>query len=160
MKKFISVFLAALMLLSCFAVTSFAVEKTGECVCDGDHNHDDPCHCCLFCPNLDAGYVTSCAKGTLNSDVKIVCCYECTGLYGCKCGCECCKTGNENIGDDDNIMDEIITEQDKENFVDGFQAILKQISDFFDMLFDTIFEFLRLDEVLGRGDVVNPDGEY
>lgn len=153
MKKFISVFLATLMILSCFGVSSFAaVEKSGQCNCE-DHNPAASCHCCLFCENLDAGFVTSCAQASIGSEVKIVCCYECTGIYPCSCGCECCKTGNEDINDDDSIMDDLITEQDKENFVDGFQAILKQISDFFDDLFDAIFEFLRLDEVLGRGDI-------
>lgn len=153
MKKIISVFLATLMLLSCLGVSSLAaVEVTGQCDCES-HNPAGPCHCCLYCDKLDAGYVTSCAKSSIGSDIKTVCCYECTGIYPCSCGCPCCATGDEDITDDDNIMDDLITEQDKENFVDGFQAILKQISDFFDMIFDAIFEFLRLDEVLGRGDI-------
>lgn len=151
MKKVVSVLLAALMLMSCFGMVSFAtVEKEGKCTCDGNHNPNASCSCCLFCPNLDAGKVTSCAKGSLNSDVKIVCCYECTGIKGCTCGCECCKTADEDINSDNGTLDDLITDEDKDNFVDGFQSILKTLSDFFDMVFDAIFEFLRIDEVLGR----------
>lgn len=163
MKKIISVLLAALMLMSCFTVASFAAEKVtleGKCNCDGTHNPAGLCHCCIFCPNIDPGYVTACAKDTLNADVKMVCCYECTGIYPCACGCSCCALGDEDITDDDNTFDDYVTEQDKESFVDGFQAILKTISDFFDKLFDTIFEFLGIDEILGsQGDKLPEDLE-
>ena len=100
-------------------------------------------------------YVTSCVKKSMmETGEKYVCCYDCSGMRDCGCGCSCCKViGDEDVNQDDSMLDDVITEQDKENFVDGFQAILKQISDFFDMVFDAIFEFLRLDEVLGRGDI-------
>ncbi len=158
MKKIISVLLAALMLMSCFSVASFAVVVSGECTCDeaGTHNPVGSCHCCIFCPNLDPTYVTACAVGSLESGEKEVCCYECTGILGCTCGCECCKITDEDINSDDSKLDEVWTEQDKQSFVDGFQAILKQISDFFDKLFDTIFEFLGLEDVLGS-EGANPD---
>ncbi len=158
MKKIISVLLAALMLVACFSVAAFAVPVEGVCNCseNGTHNPAGACHCCLFCENLDATYVTACAKGSLNSGVKEVCCYECTGILGCTCGCECCKISDEDISDDDNTFDDLWTEQDKESFVDGFQAILKKISDFFDMLFDTIFEFLGIEDVLGS-EGANPE---
>ena len=48
------------------------------------------------------------------------------------------------------IWEEIWDEEAQQGFIDGFQAILKRISDAFDKFFDAIFEFLRLDEVLGR----------
>ena len=43
-----------------------------------------------------------------------------------------------------------VNEEAQEEFVTGFQAVLKRISDVFDKIFNAIFEFLRLDEVLGR----------
>lgn len=153
MKKIIAVLLSTLMLFSCFAVMSSAYEVTGTCTCDGNHNPDpsEKCTCCLFCDNINISLVTSCAKKSIGSSVKILCCSECTGFYGCTCGCDCCKN-DADIDSDNPNLDDYITEQDKENFVDGFQAILKKISDFFDNLFDTIFEFLRIDEVIGKGD--------
>lgn len=151
MKKFISVLLAAIMLISCFSIASFAaVELTdGKCTCSekGTHNPNGSCHCCIFCPNINVSYVTECAKATLDSDVKIVCCYDCTGIVGCNCGCSCCELG-EDLDDDNSTLDDVWTDQDQQNFVDGFQAILKTISDFFDKLFDTIFEFLGIEDVL------------
>ncbi|MBQ7005696.1 MAG: hypothetical protein IJN68_04625 [Clostridia bacterium] len=160
MKKIISVLLAAIMLVSCFSVVSFAVTLEGNCKCDGTHNPAGLCHCCIYCPNIDPTYVTACAKASLNSDVKEVCCYECTGILGCDCGCSCCDLGDEDLSDDDNKFDDYVSEQDKQSFVDGFQAILKKVSDFFDNLFDMIFEFLGLEDVLGsEGDKLPDDLE-
>lgn len=158
MKKIISLLLAAIMLMSCFAVSAFAVVIEGECTCseDGTHNPVGSCHCCIFCPNLNPTFVTACARGSLNSGVKEVCCYECTGIVGCTCGCECCKTTDEDMDDDNSTLDEMWTDADKQSFVDGFQSILKIISDFFDNLFDTIFEFLGLEDVLGS-EGANPE---
>ncbi len=170
MKKVISVLLVAMMLMSAFAVSGFAFDlivkddtsfqENGVCTC-GDHDPVDPCHCCIFCTNLDPQYITSCAKdyaGNLNiesdengNQFVAVCCANCDGIWPCSCGCECCKE-NENLEDDDNTLDNIIDDNAKQTFVDTFQKILKQISDAFDEFFDAIFEFLRLDEVIGRGD--------
>ena len=149
MKKIISVLLAAIMLMSCFAVVSFAAD--GSCGCPaGTHIANQPCHCCLDCPNLDINYLAGCYNEQKNS----FCCIDCTGFNGCTCGCGCgyCKKGNENIDDDNNTLDNVVTEQDKENFVSGFQSVLKKLSDFFNDLFDKIFEFLKIDGVLGKGD--------
>lgn len=150
MKKLISVLLAAIMLMSCFAVVSFAAQKA-ECGCEyGTHVPDQPCHCCLDCPNLDINYLAGC----YNEQNHSFCCSDCTGFNGCTCGCGCgyCKEGNENLEDDNNTLDSVVTEQDKENFVDAFQGVLKKLSDFFNNLFDKIFEFLKIDGVLGKGD--------
>lgn len=154
MKKFIAVLLAALMLFSSFAMMSSAVyEVTGKCECGGNHTPDTAkkCTCCLFCDNLDIGFVTTCARKSLESEVKYLCCSECTGFIGCTCGCDCCKN-DADIDSDKPTTDDYFSEQDKENFVDGFQAILSKISSFFDDLWETIKTFLRIDEVLGNGD--------
>ena len=157
MKKFIAVLLVVLMLSSSFAMMSFAAtytyEVTGSCTCEGNHTPDTSkkCTCCLFCDNLNIALVTNCAKQSIDSDVKYLCCSECTGFYGCDCGCGCCVNDADIDGDNSNMGD-YITEQDKENFVDGFQAILKVVSDFFDDLWETIKNFLGIDEVLGNGD--------
>lgn len=152
MKKFISVFLAALMLMTCFSVVAFAEFDHSRCNCaeNGTHNPNGSCHCCIYCENLDGTYVTACVQPSLTKNEPEFCCGNCTGIVGCTCGCECCKLKSEDVNDGNNKLDDYVTEQDKENFVDGFQAILKKVSDFFDMIFDAIFEFLRFDEVLGK----------
>lgn len=147
MKKLISVLLAALMLMSCFGMVSSA--KGENCTCPvGVHVEGQACHCCVYCDTLDSSYVMNCyfKHGAL-------CCDSCDGIYPCNCGascgCEYCVPGNQDINAGDSTLGEYWTEQDQENFVDGFQAVLKKISDFFDMIFDAIFEFLRLEDILG-----------
>ncbi len=159
MKKIIAIFLAALMLFSVMGVVASAadipvseVEVNGQCL--HEHKTEAPCHCCVYCPNIDIGYLTACAKNT-SKDGKFdgsLCCYECTGIFPCSCKCPCCaeETGGEgeDITDGDNNLDDVWNDQQKDNFVSGFQAILKRISDWFDMVFDAIFAFLRLGEVV------------
>ena len=156
MKKVISVLLAALMLMSCFAVGSFAT--SGECDCGpGEHTDDGVCNCCVYCENRDVSMIMNCCfvNGVVENGklvTPVPCCDECDGLYPCncgvKCGCEYCVNGDKDITAGGSTLGDIWSEQDQQNFVDGFQAILKKISDFFDMVFDAIFEFLRIDEVL------------
>ena len=148
MKKVISVFLAALMLMSCLAVVGFAAEKT--CTCGvGVHVDGEPCACCVYCPNPNKSKWNACYSPAKDS----YCCADCTGMYGCtcKCGCEHCKTGNQDIAGDNNTLDKVVDDQTKGELVSGFQGLLKKVSDFFDKIFDAIFEFLRIDEVLGNG---------
>lgn len=152
MKKFISLILAVIMVFS-MGIAAFAAGVEYEGSCTHVHKTNEPCHCCLFCPNLDKTYLTSCAKDSSEDGISYdgtLCCYECTGIYPCDCGCSCCEVKSEDITDDDNKFDEIWTPDRQEAFVDGFQAILKKISDFFDKFFDSLFELLKLDEVLGR----------
>lgn len=146
MKKVISVFLAALMLMACVSVSGLAAD--GVCTCDDGVHVEIPgaCTCCVYCEYADVGAWNTCYR-----DNGAFCCEDCDGIRPCGCDCKCC-TVNENIEDDDSTLDDYITETDKEEFVSGFQAVLKKISDFFDMVFDAIFEFLRIDEVLGKGD--------
>lgn len=150
MKKIISVLLAALMIMSCLSVVSFA---EGKCTCgEGVHVDSQYCKCCAYCPNLNPDYLLACCDPKTDK----FCCADCSGIYdaekGCGCACPCCARGDQTGNENDSTLGDLVTEQDKENFVDGFQAIIKKLSDFFDNLFDTIFEFLKLDQVIGKGD--------
>lgn len=157
MKKIISVLLAVVMLFTmgtmAFAVVIEEPEITGECRCD---EHDTSviggCHCCVLCPNIDKSYLTACAKdkSTDGSYDGSLCCAYCTGIFPCSCGCDCCDPNNQQkpggvLGDGYEIWDE----DAQDDFVSGFQKILKRISDVFDRFFDSIFEFLRLEDLLG-----------
>ena len=153
MKKIIAVLLAALMLVSSFAMMSYAATYdypvTGKCTCADKGTHTSVnCTCCLFCPNINKSLVTTCALQSIGNDTLYLCCVNCTGFYDCQCGCPCCE--NKDINSGDSNMGDYITDQDKQNFVDGFQAILAKISGFFDDLWETIKSFLRIDEVLGN----------
>ena len=151
MKKFISVLLAALMLMSCFAVVSFASTSTenfaGECNCGtGVHKDGVYCTCCIYCPNPDPGFILGC----VDENTRAKCCYDCKGYNdGKPCGCDCtCCVGKNNSVTGDSI--DIFSPAQKQSLIDTFQAVLKKISDVFDDLFDRLFEFLRVDEVLGK----------
>ena len=173
MKKSLSVLLALVMLFGCFSMVASAKYYEGEmvpvkgaigggyeyqyrvtskCTCEKvAHFNGEKCYCCVNCPNLDISRLTSCA---LNNDKTAfsgyVCCEDCTGIWGCNCKCECCNEKDQNLEDNKNNLGDFITEQDKDQLVSGFQAILKKISDAFDKFFDAIFAFLRIDEVLGK----------
>ncbi|MBQ8502905.1 MAG: hypothetical protein IJ491_01355 [Clostridia bacterium] len=159
MKKLTAIFLSVLMLFSVMGIVASAatipveeVAVTGQCT--HEHKDDAPCHCCVWCPNIDISYLTSCAKNS-SADGKYdgsLCCYECTGIFPCTCGCSCCAEDNqgEDITDGDNKIDDYWTDEDQDNFVSGFQSILKTISDWFDQVFDMIFEFLKFDEIIDR----------
>lgn len=175
MKKSLSVLLALVMLFGCFSMVASAkyyegemvavkqtidgfeyqYRVTSECTCENaDHFEGKSCHCCVKCPNLDASYLTKCATEN-NADGETgfdgtVCCEDCTGIWPCNCLCACCGEKDQDLEDNKNNIDDIWGPEEQENFVNGFQAILKKISDAFDKFFDAIFEFLRLDEVLGR----------
>ena len=147
MRKIISVLLATLML---FGVMAISVSAEG-CACT---NHIDSvdCHCCIYCSELPKELIMSCAKDAEGNITGSVCCAACAGYLkknvGCGCDCECCGEGGST--DDGFTLEGVITDKDKQNFVDSFQAVLRKISDVFDNIFNKIFEFLRLDEVLGR----------
>ena len=155
MKKIVSVLLAVLMIFSVMAVSASAAEGA-ICNC-GNHNYDNPnnCYCCINCPSVvNNNHLFSCAK--LSGNTYATCCTECPGYFGatynactCNCGCDTCGENASSSGDG-NIIDSVVTEKDKQNFVDGFQAVLKKISDVFDRFFDAIFEFLRIDQILGN----------
>ena len=175
MKRVIAILLSVVLAFGCMALTASALEFAEEGVNVGDvdaagfpvaqykvlgtcnhhfeEEHTGSCTCCVLCPNVDVSRLSDCARG-LKEDGSTgfdgyLCCKNCTGMWGCNCGCPCCGMDHD-IGDTDNTFDKLWGDQEKENFVNGFQAILKVISDAFDKFFDAIFEFLRLDEVLGR----------
>ena len=158
MKKVISVILTVLMIFSAMATVAFAANEVpgpqGECGCADHTIASEGCHCCVLCPNIDKSYLTSCAKNTSATGTYdgSLCCYACTGIFPCDCGCACCDPNNASDKKDPVIgdIDDIWTEDAQEDFVDGFQKILKRISDAFDEFFNMIFEFLRLDEILGN----------
>lgn len=158
MRKIISVLLAILMIFSVMTIAASA--EAIRCDCG---NHDDSlgatCYCCVNCPELPANYRFACVKK--EGDKYVTCCERCDGYYGavygkCTCSdspdCDCtfCASSGEDADDDSSYLDKVVSEQDKENFVDGFQAVLKKISDVFDRFFDAIFSFLKLDQILGR----------
>lgn len=116
MKRTLSVFIALVMMLSCFAAcfATGAVDlSTPACRCVDHTNAPEGCHCCIYCPNLDLDYVTDCkidlygnldlsrviyevkdgiptVHGYCIEDGKLVECDECTGIYPCNCGHDCC----------------------------------------------------------------------
>ncbi len=152
MRKIISVLLVTLMLFSVMAVS---VSAAG-CGCP-DHREERDCRCCINCTSLPKEYIMSCAKDADGNVTGAKCCTACAGYLqrnaGCGCSCEkCCgKSGNGETSSDGSLnLGGLVTEKDKQNFVDSFQAVLRKISDVFDNIFDRIFEFLRLDEILGR----------
>lgn len=162
MRKIISVLLVVLMLFSAIAVSATAATADKVCNCD-DHEEKSTCHCCIYCPeNPSFAYVTPCHKEYVDGKYQLkdtYCCGDCNGFIDnngqCGCDCTCCTLNSDGtIGDMSDPIggywNDIWDEEAQQNYVNGFQAILKKISDVFDKIFDKIFEFLRLDEVLGR----------
>lgn len=156
MKKVISILLVVLVAFSALSMVSFAADgyvKTGSCDC-ADHKTEPEgsCHCCLYCPNIDKQYLTSCAKGPDGKYDGDVCCAECTGMFPCHCGCSCCSNEEEKPSNNPLLgqWDKIWDQDAQDDFVNGFQAILARISAVFDSIFDAIFEFLKIDGVLGK----------
>ncbi len=156
MKKTLSILMSVLIIALSFTMVSSAALYKCDCT---DHVAKD-CKCCIYCPNLDKHYLTSCAvnpDGTLKyanpeapEEERYVelCCKKCTGIIPCSCGCSCCTLSEEDI--ENMNPDQIFNEQQQEQIVDTFQKVLGRIREFFDDFFDTLFELLRLDEILGR----------
>ena len=155
MKKVISIILAAVMLMSCFAFASFA---GGSCTCgEGVHTDGEKCRCCRYCPNIDTSALLAC----YNREEDKLCCEKCSGVFdakkgGCDCNCGCvhCKTKNQTGNELDSYLDKVFGDQEKKNFVDSFQDVIKMLSDIFDELFDKIFAFLKIDGVIGKGETI------
>ena len=150
MKKFISVLLALIMVMSCFGVMASAAVNltTGTCICA---NHvESNCTCCVYCPTLSESAKADCLVREQNADGSYtitVCNAECTGLAYCTCsGCEY----DEDYSGSDAGAGALIPEDVQDDIVTWFQLILSKVSTAFDEFFEAIFEFLRLEDVLGR----------
>lgn len=151
MKKALSLFLAVLMLMSVMAVSVSAVDirNPGICTCE-DHDKYNPCHCCLFCDNLDTSYILDCCKKeTLNGEVVwTFCCAACNGLWDCECvDCSCCAEKKDEVLDDGSNA--IVPPSVQNSFVSAFQNAMNKIKEVFDNIFNTIFEFLRIEDFFG-----------
>ena len=147
MKKALSLFLAVLMILSACAVSfgAFAEDKVdmGACTCKDCTRIMNGCHCCAACPYLDETYLLSCAKDKNGHFSGSFCCAQCDGIWPCDCNCSCCQ--NKDAETDDQGRP-ILTPQQQKDFIKGFQSVLKKVADVFDMIFDAIFKFLRIDD--------------
>ncbi len=151
MKKTLSILMSILIIALSF---TFVASAAG-CGCKDHTNSAEGCHCCLDCNNLDEHYISSCIKDAPRTedgkyDFSQRCCNECTGVLPCACGCDCCALSDEDI---ENMggQDQILTPEQQEAVVSTFQKVLARIREFFDNLFNAIFEFLRFDEIMGGG---------
>lgn len=157
MKKVISILLVVLVAFSALSMVSFAgsevVDLSGKCTC-ADHVESPAgvCHCCVLCPNVDITYLTACAKGSDDKFDGDLCCGKCIGMFPCSCGCSCCDNEEEEPSNNPIVgkWDELWDQKAQDDFVNGFQSILKRIADVFDSIFNAIFEFLKIDGVIGR----------
>lgn len=86
---------------------------------------------------------------------KAKCCDACTGKVGCKCDCKkgrepncpyCIDDTKDDVGD--KIEDGI--HKGQLGYINGIQKALTSMRDVMYKLFDALFKFLRLDEILGK----------
>lgn len=87
---------------------------------------------------------------------KAKCCDDCTGKVGCKCNC---KNGDEancpyciDEDADDNLSDKVEggIHAAQNGFINGIQTALTSVRDVMYELFDALFKFLRLEDLLGK----------
>ncbi len=155
MKKTLSLFLAVLMLAITLIMPVGAalipdIRKPGVCMCE-DHIKTSPCHCCLYCENLDNTYVLDCCKKDVlgGEEVWTFCCTVCTGLWDCECvDCSCCAEKKDEYLDEGSNA--IIPPSTQNSIVTGFQNAMQKIKAVFDKFFDSIFEFLRIEDFFGK----------
>ena len=150
MKKVLSILMSILIIA--LSLTFVAGAATGKCEACGSKEHKaENCYCCIDCENLDIHHITSCIKDAERLengeyDLNARCCTSCTGIIPCSCGCSCCSLSES----DKDTGKEIFTEEQQEGIIDAFQSVLGRVREFFDKLFNTIFEFLRFDEIMGN----------
>lgn len=152
MKKALSLFLAVVMILSAFAV-SFAVVAEDiamdSCTCKNCTRQMNSCRCCAYCPYLDKTVLLSCAKDESGNFKGSFCCGDCSGIWpcDCHCGCEACENKDP---DADSDPQPIIPEAQRKTIVEAFQNAIKKVAAVFDKIFDAIFEFLRIDDLIKK----------
>ncbi len=86
---------------------------------------------------------------------KALCCEDCTGLKGCQCnntdnkeacGCVYCAYTPDHT--DEQIKDGL--EKGREGYTNGIQSALSALREIMYDLFNKLFEFLRIDVILGK----------
>lgn len=138
------------------------------------------CTCCEKCPNLldetgtavnIGGYANCHVESYLDLDVKdsagniihygeqitkyywkAKCCDDCTGKGDCICHCGCphCVDPMADDGDLSGKVDGAI-DKAQNGFIKGIQSALEALRKVMYDLFDRLFEFLRLEDLLGKG---------
>lgn len=138
------------MLFSVCAVSFgvFAEEIVMDsCTCASCTRVMNGCHCCAACPYIDETYLLSCAKDENGKYKGSTCCKDCSGIWPCNCTCSCCENKDQNPTPD---PEPIIPANVREQIIESFQRAIKQVSAVFDKIFNAIFEFLRINEILGK----------
>lgn len=86
---------------------------------------------------------------------KALCCEECTGKKGCRCNnqdyenpCGCMGCYFEPDHTEEKIQEGV--EKGQEGFIKGIQSALSALREVMYDLFDKLFEFLRIDVILGK----------
>lgn len=156
-----------LVTVECDKCTGLSGCDCGHLCCHPCKNHvitaEKECHCCVACPVFDESYlerITKCVKddqGKLDlskfgycyvindyGEKVIVECDKCTGYWPCNCGHDCCDPFEQSV---DNPDGPILTPDQQEQVTNTFQNFIKKVADLFNKFFDSIFEFLKIDEL-------------
>lgn len=137
------------------------------------------CTCCNECPNalndrgeaVNLGGFANCrvdsyfdidikdsAGNTIHTGSQVTlyywkspCCEECTGKNTCMCHCGCPHC-IDPLADDGDLKETIEGAQSsaQNGFIKGIQAALNSMRKVMYDLFDRLFEFLRLEDLLGK----------
>lgn len=117
---------------------------------------------CRFGYYLDADVFDADGKLTHKGDNKThyywkaKCCDDCTGKVGCKCNCKNGKEANCPYCIDQEAEDGVADKVEggihaaQNGFISGIQTALTAVRDVMYELFDALFEFLRLEDLLGK----------
>ena len=138
MKKIISVVLVLLMLVGVLAVS---VSAAVTCTCGSKHTGGHDCLCCVYCPDLPAGRIVSCAKRNADDGVFSFCCDDCRGFIDAdrKCGCSkecpcCCLESDTTVDNGVDSGEDTREEDEQQNNENVFLALLKKILVFSDLI--------------------------
>lgn len=165
MKKTLALLLAALLLVSVFAL-SFGVFAQEGPVGDADVYPADPicefcgqkhtsyddktgtirlfsCACCVKCDYLDDAALTKCARNDQGHYKGSACCDQCSGIFPCRCAennsdCDCPYCGAISQELDQGPV-EVVPAKAKNIFTSVFSNVMGKLSDVFEKLFKVIF---------------------